>query len=115
MSERETMSQIGVSSLSSGGDDQPYYIGNGSYTNIRTIDGHSFNRLEDGDPYNRDRAIVLLVFSIVGLVGNTMVILLFISLTKLQRTQNAFLIHHSILDTIKSAYCLVFSKVRRLE
>ena len=63
------------------------------------------------DKFNIQRATILLIFSTIGLLGNFLTILLVIAVQKLQQPHNSFFLHHCILDTVKSAYCIVFSKV----
>lgn len=68
------------------------------------------------DPFTDDTSIVrqvtvLLIFSVTGLLGNFLTILLVIITRQLRKPHNSFFVHHCILDTIKSAYCLAFSKV----
>lgn len=62
--------------------------------------------------YAENRAVALLIFSVLGLLGNCAVLLTVLSLKRLQKAQNSFLIHQCLLDGIKSAYCIVFSRVR---
>jgi len=59
--------------------------------------------------YAENRAVAL---SVLGLLGNCAVLLTLLSLKRLQKAQNSFLIHQCLLDGIKSAYCIVFSRVR---
>lgn len=63
------------------------------------------------DQFNVQRATILLIFSTIGLLGNFLTILLVLSIQKLQKPHNSFFLHHCILDVVKSAYCIVFSKV----
>lgn len=62
--------------------------------------------------YNTARGVTLLTFSIIGLLGNVLTILLVAVAPRLRKPQNSFFVHQCILDAVKSAYCLVFSKVR---
>ena len=107
------MSQIGVveSSLENG-------ITNFSFRDFahelsKDSEGNNLSPFEDENPKaNSYRVTVLLIFSVIGLLGNFLTILLVAVTKQLQKPTNSFFIHHCILDIIKSGYCFAFGKVR---
>lgn len=60
------------------------------------------------------RDLALLVISIIGLVGNAIMIILFITVRRFRKPKNSFFIHHCTLDVVKSSFCIIFSRVSQI-
>ncbi|CAH1798608.1 unnamed protein product [Owenia fusiformis] len=73
--------------------------------------GNKTYRIEDSvsDDERTAEAAVLIIISAIGLIGNFIVLALILLVANLRRASNAFLFHHSIIDLIKSGYCLPFA------
>jgi hypothetical protein len=52
---------------------------------------------------------ILIVVASVGMIGNFAIIVTILVLQDLRKTSSAFLFHHSVLDFVKSVYCLPFA------
>lgn len=105
------MSQIGGMAMAN----PAAFPANGSGVTLRddAMD-NTMNRLESlqVDSYQTERATFLMVFSVLGLMGNSLSILLCLAVPTLRISRNSFFLHQSALDVVKSSYCIVFSQVR---
>ena len=52
----------------------------------------------------------LIIVASVGMLGNFGVVVVILALRSLRRASNAFIVHHSLLDFLKAAYCLPFAQ-----
>lgn len=77
-----------------------------------TSSSHTVSSSAGGNGLEMWRELVLLVVSITGLIGNTVMILLFVTVRRFRKPRHSFFVHHCILDVVKSSFCIVFSKVR---
>lgn len=58
---------------------------------------------------NNLEVAILIIVATIGMIGNFGIIIVVMLLTSLRRASNAFLVHHSVLDLLKSAYCVPFA------
>ena len=66
--------------------------------------------LVDPPPPNNTEVALLIIVASIGMIGNFGIIIIILVLNSLRRASNAFLFHQSVLDLLKSAYCLPFAQ-----
>lgn len=76
---------------------------------VAYLQGFPNDRMIPADPTNAE-LIILIAIAAIGLLGNFAVIIIILAIQSLRKASNAFICHHSILDLIKSGYCLPFAQ-----
>ena len=59
---------------------------------------------------NSSEVAFLIVVATIGMVGNLGILAAILVVSRLRRASNAFIFHQSVLDFLKSAYCLPFAQ-----
>lgn len=57
-------------------------------------------------------AIIMMCGAVISLLANTLMVVLVIVVRRLQKSQNAFIVHQLIIDIVKSVHIIMFTKVR---